>query len=186
MRREAVLVMQVEVAISQRRACGLMEMDQGTCRYRRRKDGRGTTANPLARASGSTTTVRLSAVAGVAAARRLAGEPQAGLPAVCGREAGTATQAGAETFRSVPVELIDGIQPSDARQMTVIVVEEWHESMFVHVNHSRRCLFGRDVLRAFSVAIVFNSKNRLTHLRHITDDSGACPFLSTEHICKIG
>jgi putative transposase len=37
MRREAVLEMQGEVAISQRRACGLMEMDRGTCRYRRRK-----------------------------------------------------------------------------------------------------------------------------------------------------
>jgi putative transposase len=37
MRREAVLVMQVEVRISQRRACGLMEMDRGTCRYRRRR-----------------------------------------------------------------------------------------------------------------------------------------------------
>jgi putative transposase len=36
-RREAVLEMQVEVAISQRRACGLIEMDRGTCRYRRRK-----------------------------------------------------------------------------------------------------------------------------------------------------
>lgn len=42
MRREAVLVMQVDVAVSQRRACGLMEMDRGTCRYRRRRqdDGR--------------------------------------------------------------------------------------------------------------------------------------------------
>ena len=37
MRREAVLVMQVEVAVSQRRACGLMEMDRGTCRYRRHR-----------------------------------------------------------------------------------------------------------------------------------------------------
>jgi putative transposase len=37
MRREAVLVMQVEIAVSQRRACGLMEMDRGTCRYRRRR-----------------------------------------------------------------------------------------------------------------------------------------------------
>jgi putative transposase len=37
MRREAVLVMQVEVAISQRRACGLMEIDRGTCRYRRQR-----------------------------------------------------------------------------------------------------------------------------------------------------
>src|SRR2546422_296318 len=32
----AVLVMQVEVEVSQRRACGLMEMHRGTCRYRRR------------------------------------------------------------------------------------------------------------------------------------------------------
>jgi putative transposase len=42
MRREAVLVMQMEVKVSQRRACGLMEMDRGTCRYRRRRaeDGR--------------------------------------------------------------------------------------------------------------------------------------------------
>jgi hypothetical protein len=37
MRREAVLVMQLEVKVSQRRACGLMEMDRGTCRYRRRR-----------------------------------------------------------------------------------------------------------------------------------------------------
>jgi putative transposase len=37
MRREVVLVMQVEVELSQRRACGLMEMHRGTCRYRRRR-----------------------------------------------------------------------------------------------------------------------------------------------------
>lgn len=37
MRREAVLVMQREGRVSQRRACGLMEMDRGTCRYRRQR-----------------------------------------------------------------------------------------------------------------------------------------------------
>jgi putative transposase len=37
MRREAVLVMQVEVELSQRRACGLMEVHRATCRYRRRR-----------------------------------------------------------------------------------------------------------------------------------------------------
>src|SRR5580704_13504064 len=37
MRREAVLVMQVEVELSQRRACGLIELDRATCRYRKRK-----------------------------------------------------------------------------------------------------------------------------------------------------
>jgi putative transposase len=36
MRREAVLVMQVGVELSRRRACGLMELDRATCRYRRR------------------------------------------------------------------------------------------------------------------------------------------------------
>src|SRR5271165_3381510 len=36
-RREAVLVMQVEVELSQRRACGLMEMYRATCRYRKRR-----------------------------------------------------------------------------------------------------------------------------------------------------
>ena len=42
LRREAVLVMEVEVEVSQRHACGLMEMDRGTCRYRprRQEDGR--------------------------------------------------------------------------------------------------------------------------------------------------
>ena len=35
--REAVLVMQVEVELSQRRACGLMELDRATCRYRKRR-----------------------------------------------------------------------------------------------------------------------------------------------------
>jgi len=42
MRREAVLVMQAEVELSQRRSCGLMEVDRGTCRYRKRRgeDGR--------------------------------------------------------------------------------------------------------------------------------------------------
>ena len=34
MRREAVLVMQVEVELSQRRACGLMDLYRATCRYR--------------------------------------------------------------------------------------------------------------------------------------------------------
>ncbi len=33
MRREAVLVMQVEVEVSQRRACGLMEIQRSSCRY---------------------------------------------------------------------------------------------------------------------------------------------------------
>jgi putative transposase len=37
MRREAVLVMQVEVELSQRRACGLMELYRATCRYRGRR-----------------------------------------------------------------------------------------------------------------------------------------------------
>jgi len=37
MRRDAVLVMQVEVELSQRRACGLMELHRATCRYQRRK-----------------------------------------------------------------------------------------------------------------------------------------------------
>src|SRR3974377_2618629 len=37
LRREAVLVMQVEVELSQRRACGLMELHRATCRYRRRR-----------------------------------------------------------------------------------------------------------------------------------------------------
>ncbi len=36
-RREAVLVMQVEVELSQRRACGLMELYRATCRYQRRR-----------------------------------------------------------------------------------------------------------------------------------------------------
>src|SRR5438270_921979 len=37
MRREAVLVMQVQVELSQRRACGLIEMHRGTCRDRGRR-----------------------------------------------------------------------------------------------------------------------------------------------------
>jgi hypothetical protein len=37
MRREAVLLMQVEVELSQLRACGLMELYCATCRYRRRR-----------------------------------------------------------------------------------------------------------------------------------------------------
>ncbi len=35
--REAVLVMQVQVDLSQRRACGLMELYRATCRYRKRR-----------------------------------------------------------------------------------------------------------------------------------------------------
>jgi putative transposase len=37
MQREAVLVMQVEVELSQRRACGLMKVHRASCRYRRRR-----------------------------------------------------------------------------------------------------------------------------------------------------
>src|SRR5207245_4448739 len=37
MRREAVRVMQVEMELSQRRACGLMELHRATCRYRGRR-----------------------------------------------------------------------------------------------------------------------------------------------------
>jgi putative transposase len=37
MRREAVLVMQLEIELSQRRACGLMELYRATCRYQRRR-----------------------------------------------------------------------------------------------------------------------------------------------------
>ena len=36
-RREAVLVMQVELEMSQRRACGLLELYRATCRYRKRR-----------------------------------------------------------------------------------------------------------------------------------------------------
>ena len=38
MRREAVLVMQMEVELSQRRACGLMGLYRATCRYRKRRN----------------------------------------------------------------------------------------------------------------------------------------------------
>jgi putative transposase len=37
MRREAVLVMQVEIKLSQRRACGLIGLVRGTCRYCKRR-----------------------------------------------------------------------------------------------------------------------------------------------------
>ena len=37
LRREAVLVMQMEVELSQRRACGLMGLHRATCRYRNRR-----------------------------------------------------------------------------------------------------------------------------------------------------
>src|SRR3974390_3112041 len=37
LRREAVLVMQVEVELSQRRACGLIGLYRATCRYRKRR-----------------------------------------------------------------------------------------------------------------------------------------------------
>ena len=37
MRREAVLVMQLEIELSQRRACGLMGLYRATCRYQRRR-----------------------------------------------------------------------------------------------------------------------------------------------------
>jgi putative transposase len=37
MRREAVLVMQMELELSQRRACGLMDLYRATCRYRKRR-----------------------------------------------------------------------------------------------------------------------------------------------------
>jgi hypothetical protein len=36
MRREAVLVMQAEIKLSQRRACRLIGLVRGTCRYRKR------------------------------------------------------------------------------------------------------------------------------------------------------
>jgi putative transposase len=37
LRKQAVVVMRSEVAVSERRACGLMELDRGTCRYRARR-----------------------------------------------------------------------------------------------------------------------------------------------------
>ena len=37
MRRQAVVVMRSEVAVSERRACGLMGLWRATCRYRRRR-----------------------------------------------------------------------------------------------------------------------------------------------------
>jgi len=41
MRREVVLVMQGAVALSQRRACGLMVLHRGTCRYRSQRPEEG-------------------------------------------------------------------------------------------------------------------------------------------------
>ena len=38
MRREAVLVMQVEIEVSQRRACGLMGIQRSSCRYPGRRN----------------------------------------------------------------------------------------------------------------------------------------------------
>ncbi len=42
LRKQAVVVMRSEVAVSERRACGLMELYRGTYRYRSRRpeDGR--------------------------------------------------------------------------------------------------------------------------------------------------
>jgi putative transposase len=86
-RREAVLVMQVEVELSQRRACGLIELYRATCRYQKR------------RSEGPPLRVRLRELAEerrrfgyrrlqvLLERERLAGEPQAGVPAVCGGEA---------------------------------------------------------------------------------------------------
>src|SRR5215469_17283831 len=50
MRREAVLVMQVEVELSQRRACGLMGLYRATCRYRKAEKRGPTAARAFARA----------------------------------------------------------------------------------------------------------------------------------------
>ena len=38
MQRQAVGIMRSEVTVSERRACGLMQMHRGTCRYRRRRN----------------------------------------------------------------------------------------------------------------------------------------------------
>jgi hypothetical protein len=86
---------------------------------------------------------------------------------------------------SVPIELTDNKQSPIKRELAVIVVENWHESPFVKINPSRRCLFGRDLLRAFPVAIVLNSKSRLTEVRYMATDVEGCPFMSNKQICII-
>jgi hypothetical protein len=96
MRREAVLVMQVEVELSQRRACGLMELYRATCRYRRRRSEDQRLRVRLRELAEAQAPVRLPASAGSAGAGRVAGESQTHLPAVCRGEAVAAAQAWTE------------------------------------------------------------------------------------------
>jgi hypothetical protein len=63
--------------------------------------GRRASANPVARTGGAAT-VWLPTVAGVVAARRLAGEPQAGVPGCMWKRSWDCGASGAETLRSTP------------------------------------------------------------------------------------
>ena len=101
-RREAVLVMQVEVELSQRRACGLMDLYRATCRYRQRRSEDQSLRARLRELAEARRRFGYRRLQILLAAGRLAGKPQAGVPAVRGGEAVAAAQARAETQHGAP------------------------------------------------------------------------------------
>ena len=78
--------------------------------------------------------------------------------------------------RSVPVEIVDAAGVSVARSLPVAVVEDWGGSAFVEINPQRRCLLGRDLLRAFDMVLVLDSGRRETVMRHSSQEVGGCPL----------
>ena len=98
LRREAVVVMRWEVAVSERRACGLIEIYRRTYRATARGPA---TAGAVARAGRRAAKVRISPIDAKVGAGRMEGESQAPVPAVRRRKAGPSPEAGPMPTRRI-------------------------------------------------------------------------------------
>ncbi|MEW6131379.1 MAG: hypothetical protein AB1757_30400 [Acidobacteriota bacterium] len=66
---------------------------------------------------------------------------------------------------SLTLSDIDGIEQT--REIPVAVVDGWEASAFKERNPERQVLYGRDILRAFEVEVILDSKNKITRIRFI-------------------
>lgn len=67
--------------------------------------------------------------------------------------------------KTIPVAILGPLGTEQKREVAITVVQNWDHSPFVLVNKKRKCLLGRDLLHAFPVEILLDSRSRTTHVR---------------------
>ncbi len=66
--------------------------------------------------------------------------------------------------KTVPVSILGSEGGEHTRELAVTVVQDWDDSPFISVNRNRLCLLGRDLLYAFPVEIILDSRKRTTRV----------------------